>query len=74
MPFTSTLRGTAHPVSRWALLTRPLAQLRVAALIKWEGIRLWRKGVPVQPRSGDDDLERQVAGNLVAEPAAEHAA
>ena len=64
VPFTATMHGTPAPVSRWGLLGRPLAQLRVATLIKWQGIRLWRRGVPVQPRTRDGRPAPGVAGNL----------
>jgi fucose 4-O-acetylase-like acetyltransferase len=33
-----------------ALLRWPLLTLRTAALIRWQGIRLWLRKVPVQPR------------------------
>lgn len=64
VPFTATMHGARTWLSRWGLLSRPLAQLRVAALIRWEGIRLWRRGVAVQPRSGSADIETATAGNL----------
>ena len=36
-----------------ALLRWPLLTLRTAALIRWQGIRLWLRRVPVQPRPAD---------------------
>lgn len=72
-PFTATMRGTRRWGGRWALLTRPLAQLRVVSLIKWEGIELWRRRVPVQPRSGSPAIEAATTGNLGAEPIAAQA-
>ena len=64
VPFTATMHGTPGPVSRLGLLGRPLAQLRVATLIKWQGIRLWRRGVPIQPRTRDGRPAPGVVGNL----------
>ncbi len=66
VPFTATVQGVRRPSGRWGLLRRPFAQLRVAALIRFEGIRLWRRGLPVQPRTGTADTERATAGNLGA--------
>ncbi len=66
VPFTATMHGDRQPATRWALLTRPLAQLRVSALIKWQGIKLWRRGVQVQPRTGTPAIEAALAGNLQA--------
>ena len=64
VPFTATLHGARHPAGRWGLLRRPLAQLRVGGLIRFQGIRLWRRGLPVQPRAGTVAVERAAAGNL----------
>ena len=53
-PFVAGLRGHALPVrSRTVLrlaLTQPLEPLAVAARIRWHGIRLWLRRLPVQPR------------------------
>lgn len=53
-PFVATVVGerrdaTAREVVR-AALTVPVAPLRLAAQIRWQGIRLWTKGLPVRPR------------------------
>ncbi|MEI4273554.1 DUF1365 domain-containing protein [Klenkia sp. LSe6-5] len=57
-PFVATLRGRARPattgavvrtISRW-----PLMSLWVAALIRWQGIRLWARRLPVVPRTPHD--------------------
>ena len=64
VPFTASMHGTRRWGGRWALLSRPLAQLRVVSLIKWEGIRLWWRRVPVQPRSGSPVIDAATAGNL----------
>jgi DUF1365 family protein len=53
-PFVATLHGRREPftlanVAR-AWVRFPWASLRVAALIRWQGIRLWRRGLEVQPR------------------------
>ncbi|HET7276480.1 MAG TPA: DUF1365 domain-containing protein [Dermatophilaceae bacterium] len=53
-PFVATLTGRRLPATRSAalrqLLTQPLEPLRVIALIRWHGIRLWLRRLPVQPR------------------------
>ena len=53
-PFTATLRGRRRPASAGhvaaAWLRSPLVPLRTSALIRWHGLRLWAKGLPVQPR------------------------
>lgn len=66
VPFTAAMHGTATSGSRWLLLTRPLAQLRVVALIRLHGIKLWRKKVRLQPRAGDGVAPAFVTGNLRA--------
>lgn len=66
VPFIASLHGTRHAVGRWGLLRRPLAQLRVAALIRFEGIRLWRRRLTVRPRTGSPAVEQAAAGNLGA--------
>ena len=56
-PFVATLTGRGRAVSTrsavTALLRWPLLTLRTAALIRWQGIRLWLRRVPVQPRPAD---------------------
>jgi DUF1365 family protein len=56
-PFVATLSGRGRPISTrtaaTALLRWPLLTLRTAALIRWQGIRLWLRKVPVQPRPAD---------------------
>ena len=55
--FVATLTGLGDPLTTRtairALLRRPLLTLRTSALIRWQGIRLWLRRVPVQPRPGD---------------------
>lgn len=53
-PFRAGMTGRRRPagpldIAR-AVLAYPLAPLRARALIQWQGIRLWSKGVEVQPR------------------------
>lgn len=54
-PFTATLRGTARRATLGhvlaASLSRPFMPQRVSALIRWQGIRLWLRRLPVVPRS-----------------------
>ena len=56
-PFVATLTGRGRPISTRSvaasLLRWPLLTLRTAALIRWQGIRLWLRRVPVQPRPAD---------------------
>lgn len=53
-PFVATVSGTAEPVTRLAVLrlalTQPLEPLAVMARIRWHGIRLWARKLPIQPR------------------------
>ncbi len=56
-PFVATLNGRGGPATNRAVLAAllrwPLVTLRTAALIRWQGVRLWTRGVPVQPRPAD---------------------
>jgi DUF1365 family protein len=56
-PFVATLTGHGRPATTAnivaALARWPLVTLRTAALIRWQGIRLWLRGIPVQPRPAD---------------------
>ncbi|GAA2779947.1 DUF1365 domain-containing protein [Kitasatospora paracochleata] len=53
-PFTATVRGTARPAGPAALLRlalgHPLSTLMVSAHIRYQGVRLWLRGLPVHPR------------------------
>jgi uncharacterized protein len=53
-PFTAGLSGDALPVTGRTVVrlavTQPLEPLAVAARIRWHGIRLWLRRLPVQPR------------------------
>jgi DUF1365 family protein len=57
-PFTATVRGTARAATvravRAAVVRRPMAALRVSALIRLQGARLWLRGLPVHPRTPHD--------------------
>lgn len=52
--FTGSVRGTLVPARRRAVvrhvLGNPVAAQRVSALIRWHGIRLWLRRLPVVPR------------------------
>ncbi len=56
-PFVATLSGRGRPATtRTALasLVRwPFVTLRTSVLIRWQGIRLWLRRVPMQPRPTD---------------------
>src|SRR5205823_6024706 len=53
-PFTASVRGVSVPATTGRVLAtslrRPLETWVVRALITVHGVRLWRKGLPVQPR------------------------
>jgi DUF1365 family protein len=53
-PFVAGLTGRALPVTASTVLrlafTQPLEPLFVSARIRWHGIRLWLRRLPVQPR------------------------
>ncbi|MFJ4830012.1 DUF1365 domain-containing protein [Streptomyces sp. NPDC088747] len=53
-PFTATVRGTRRPVTAGALarlaLRHPWSTLAVSLAIRIHGIRLYLRGLPVQPR------------------------
>ena len=53
-PFTATLVGDRVPLTRRGFLAlwfrHPFTPLRTSMLIRWQGIRLWRRGLPVLPR------------------------
>jgi DUF1365 family protein len=56
-PFVATLTGPGRELTIrsaiGALLRWPLLTVRTGALIRWQGIRLWLRGIPVQPRPAD---------------------
>ena len=56
-PFVATLTGRGRPIGARSVLGTlvrwPLVTLRTSALIRWQGIRLWLRRVPVQPRPVD---------------------
>jgi DUF1365 family protein len=53
-PFVATLRGRRRPATLRHLLAvwlrYPWAPMRTTALIRWQGIRMWRRGLEVHPR------------------------
>ena len=53
--FTGAVNGTLRPATRSAVLRAwlrdPFASQRVSALIRWHGIRLWLRRLPVVPRA-----------------------
>ncbi|NNN29686.1 DUF1365 domain-containing protein [Streptomyces sp. S3(2020)] len=56
-PFTATVRGTRHEVRAGTLLRRPWSTLAVSAAIRLHGIRLYLRGLPVQPRPDHQNTE-----------------
>ncbi|WP_343235747.1 DUF1365 domain-containing protein [Streptomyces sp. SID10815] len=55
-PFTATVTGARRPATASALLRltlrHPFSTLAVSAAIRFHGIRLYLRGLPVQPRPG----------------------
>ncbi len=51
-PFVATLRGARRPFTTRALIAASVRHsgLRTRALIQWEALHLWRRGLKVQPR------------------------
>jgi hypothetical protein len=51
-PFVATLHGTRQPITMATVVRSVLRHsgLRTRALIQWQGLRLWRRGLTVQPR------------------------
>jgi hypothetical protein len=51
-PFVASLRGTRRPLTRTSALASMLrhSSVRTRILIQWEALRLWRRGLRVQPR------------------------
>ncbi|MRH87590.1 DUF1365 family protein [Nocardia sp. SYP-A9097] len=60
--FAATVTGRCRPADTRsvlrAALTMPIAPLRVSALIRWQGIRLWAHGLPVVPHPRGQETER----------------
>ena len=52
--FVATVHGTGRPATAWALLgaaaRHPCSTVVVSARIRWQGIRLYLRGLPVVPR------------------------
>ena len=52
--FTASVHGDLQPATRGrvarAVLRNPIPSQRVAALIRWHGIRLWLRRLPIVPR------------------------
>jgi uncharacterized protein len=51
-PFVATLRGSRRPLTVRSALVAMLrhSSARTRILVQWEAIRLWRRGLTVQPR------------------------
>ena len=53
-PFTATLRGRRRPATRGAVLRSalryPFMPLLVSALIRYQGIKLWARRLPIAAR------------------------
>jgi DUF1365 family protein len=64
--FVATLAGPGRELTTGtairALLRWPVLTLRTSALIRWQGIRLWLRRVPIQPRPAGADRDATVPG------------
>jgi DUF1365 family protein len=51
-PFVATLQGTRRPLTIGSALMSVLrhSSVRTRILVQWEAVRLWRRGLTVQPR------------------------
>jgi DUF1365 family protein len=51
-PFVATLHGTRQPVTPWSVVRSVLGSsgVRTRLLIQWQALRLWHRGLTVQPR------------------------
>ncbi len=51
-PFVATLRGKRQPLTMRSALSSALrhSSIRTRVLIQWQALRLWRRGLKVQPR------------------------
>ncbi|WP_018177885.1 DUF1365 domain-containing protein [Jongsikchunia kroppenstedtii] len=53
--FTASMTGRSTPADNWTVartvLRMPIAPMLVALRIRWQGIRLWLRRLPLQPRS-----------------------
>ncbi|HET7327493.1 MAG TPA: DUF1365 domain-containing protein [Nocardioidaceae bacterium] len=58
---TATFTGRPRPATRRTVLgvsvRHPAMPLRVSALIRWHGIKLWARGLPVVPRTPHEHQE-----------------
>jgi DUF1365 family protein len=58
-PFVASVRGTGRPAGTAqvvrSVLASPVESVRTLALIRWQGVRLWLRGLPVQPRPTADE-------------------
>lgn len=63
--FVASFRGKAEPLTRGRLirttLRYPFITYRVALLIRWHGIRLWLRRLPVVPRRTPDSAKEIVS-------------
>jgi DUF1365 family protein len=70
-PFASSVRGMRRSASRRAVLAtalrHPFETWLVRAAITAHGLRLWRQGLPVQPRPAHPSPPRRVAPGTVAD-------
>ncbi|MEV0768785.1 DUF1365 domain-containing protein [Nocardia salmonicida] len=53
--FDATVRGLVRPATHRtvtsAVLAHPIETWRIAARIRWQGLRLWHRGLPIVPRT-----------------------
>ena len=70
--FTGFVAGALRPADRataWrAFLRDPLAPQRVSALIRWHGVRLWLRRLPVVPRPATSPTLENASDNRTVSP------
>lgn len=59
-PFVASVRGTGRPATPAAMVrsvvVSPVESLRTVALIRWQGVRLWLRGLPIRARRPQDEV------------------
>lgn len=59
-PFVASVRGTGRPATTAevvrSVVASPVESLRTVALIRWQGVRLWLRGLPIRPRPPQDEV------------------
>ena len=72
-PFVASVRGRGAPATTGAVvrtvLASPVEAVRTLALIRLQGVRLWLRRLPIQPRPPSDEVPHDHAPVLTRSPA-----